>query len=131
MAQRKATNKKAVSDEEIIAAILQHGTIKEAAQAAGISTRSIYDRMEDKEFRALYMAAKNDIIRKAVFTINERLSDAIETVAGIMNNEEVNPATRLQAAQTIINNAGKFADRLAKDEYDSRAENKDPFSWEV
>lgn len=121
-------NKKAVSDEEIIAAILQHGTIREAAQAAGIAPRTIYDRMENRDFRALYMAAKNDIIRKAVFSINEKLSQAIDAVAEIMTDKDNNPAVRLQAAQTIINNAGKFAERLAKDEYNSRAEGKDPFS---
>ena len=124
-------NKKAVSDEEIIAAILQHGTIREAAQAAGIAPRTIYDRMESRDFRSLYMAAKNDIIRKAVFTINEKLSEAINTVAEIMTNSEVNPATRLQAAQTIINNAGKFSERLAKDEYSSRAEGKSPFDFDI
>ena len=121
-------NKKAVSDEEIIAAILQHGTIREAAQAAGIAPRTIYDRMENRDFRALYMAAKNDIIRKAVFSINEKLAQAIDAVADIMTDKDNNPAVRLQAAQTIINNAGKFAERLAKDEYNSRAEGKDPFS---
>ncbi len=124
-------NKKAVSDEEIIAAILQHGTIREAAQAAGIAPRTIYDRMENRDFRALYMAAKNDIIRKAVFSINEKLSQAIDAVAEIMTDKDNNPAVRLQAAQTIINNAGKFAERLAKDEYNSRAEGKDPFSWDI
>ena len=123
-----AKNTKAVSDEEIIAAILQHGTIKEAAQAAGVAPRTVYDRMEDREFRALYMAAKNDIIRKAVFSINEKLSQAIDAVVDIMTDKDNNPAVRLQAAQTIINNAGKFAERLAKDEYNSRAEGKDPFS---
>lgn len=121
-------NKKAVSDEEIVAAILQHGTIREAAQAAGIAPRTIYDRMENRDFRALYMAAKNDIIRKAVFSINEKLAQAIDAVADIMTDKDNNPAVRLQAAQTIINNAGKFAERLAKDEYNSRAEGKDPFS---
>ncbi len=121
-------NKKAVSDEEIVAAILQHGTIREAAEAAGIAPRTIYDRMENRDFRALYMAAKNDIIRKAVFSINEKLSQAIDAVAEIMTDKDNNPAVRLQAAQTIINNAGKFAERLAKDEYNSRAEGKDPFS---
>ena len=122
MAKTKCT------DEQIISALLQYGTIKEAAEACDITPRTIYDRMENREFRALYMAAKNDIIRKAVFTINEKLSQAIDAVAEIMTDKDNNPAVRLQAAQTIITNAGKFAERLAKDEYNSRAEGRDPFS---
>lgn len=124
------TNTKAISNEQIIAALLQHGTMKEAAAAAGTTPRTIYDRMNDKEFRAEYMEAKNDIIRKAVFSINEKLSAAIDAVSDIMTNPEINPAIRLQAAQTIINNAGKFSDRLSKDEYQSRTENKRLFAFD-
>ena len=125
-----AQNKKAVSDEEIVAAILQHGTLKEAAQAVGLTPRAIYDRMEDSNFRSLYMRAKDDIIRGAVFSINKKLAQAVDTVAEIMQDKDINPATRLQAAQTIINNAGKFAERLTRDEYNSRAESASPFDFQ-
>lgn len=124
------TNTKAISNEEIIAALLQHGTIKDAAAAAGTTPRTIYDRMNDREFRAEYMEAKNDIIRKAVFTINEKLSAAIDAVAEIMTDKDNNPAVRLQAAQTILNNAGKFAERLTHDEYQSRNEGKSPLDFD-
>lgn len=119
----------AVSDEQIIAALLQHGTMKEAAAACGIAPRTIYDRMDKREFRAAYLEAKNDIIRKAVFTINEKLSDAVTTVADIMTDKDTNPAVRLQAAQVIINNAGKFSERLATDEHASRIASKS--TWEL
>ena len=125
-----AKNTKAISNEEIIAALLQHGTVREAAEAAGTTPRTIYDRMKDREFRADYMEAKNDIIRKAVFSINERLSEAIDAVSDIMNDADTNPAVRLQAAQTIINNAAKFAERLTKDERQSRLEGESPFSFD-
>jgi len=126
----KSRNTKAISNEEIIAALLQHGTIKEAAAAAGTTPRTIYDRMNDRDFRAEYMEAKNDIIRKAVFSINEKLSAAIDAVADIMTDKDNNPAIRLQAAQTILNNAGKFAERLTHDEYQSRNEGKSPFDFD-
>lgn len=122
-----AKNAKAISDEEIIAAIMQHGTIKAAAAAVGTNTRTIYDRMKDADFRAAYMGAKNDIIRKAVFNINEKLSAAIDTVSDIMTDTDTPPAIRLQAAQTIITNAEKFAGRLTREEYQARMENKPPF----
>ena len=122
-----AKNIKAVSDEEIIAAILQHGTLREAAEAVGITPRTIYDRMDNRAFRSLYMSAKDDIIRGAVFSINGKLSAAIDAVTEIMQDTNNNPAIRLQAAQTILNNAGKFAERLTKDEYNSRAEGLSPY----
>lgn len=128
MATKK--NAKAVSDEEIIAAIIQHGTLKEAAQAAGVTTRTVYDRMEDREFRSLYMKAKADIIRGAVYSINQKLSTAVDTVAEIMTDTSINPSVRLQAAQTILKNAESFAQRLSADEYNARQEAKGAFDFD-
>lgn len=106
----------AVSDEQIIAALLNNGTLKTAAAAAGISERALYDRMNNGTFQALYRAAKADLIRAAVFNLNNQLQEAVNTVAEIMADKENNPAIRLQAAQTILNNAGKFSQRLQIDE---------------
>lgn len=126
-----AKNIKAVSDEEIIAALIQNGTIRAAAGAAGISERTIYDRMKDKDFRAMYTAAKTDIIRAAVFNINSKLSAAVDTVSEIMQDEGANFVVRLQAAQVIINNAAKFAQRLQNEERNSREEAKGLFDFDL
>lgn len=107
---------KAISDEQLIAALLNSGTIKDAAGAVGISERALYDRMSKGEFQALYKAAKADLIRAAVLNLNRQLQAAIDTVVEVMQNPDNNPAIRLQAAQTILNNAGKFAQRLQVDE---------------
>lgn len=113
---RTREREQAVSDEQIIAALLNNKTLKTAAAAAGISERAIYDRMNDGDFQALYKAAKADLIRAAVFNLNSKLQEAIDTVAEIMADQDNNAAIRLQAAQTILNNAGKFAQRLQADE---------------
>ena len=110
MASKK--NQTAVSDEEIIAALLQSGSIAQAAELTGISARSIYDRMGTRDFKAAYSAAKSDIVRAAVLTMNRSLSAAVEVVTGIMNDDSNNAGTRLQAAKMIIDNAEKFSDRM-------------------
>ena len=110
-----AREKKA-TDEQIIAALLANGTLRAAAAAVGISERTLYDRMNKGDFQALYRAAKADLIRAAVFNINSQLQAAINTVVQVMQDENNNAAVRLQAAQTILNNAGKFAQRLQIDE---------------
>lgn len=107
---------KAVSDEQIIAALLNCGTIKAAATECKISERSIYDRMNDGEFQALYKSAKADLMRDAVVKINSQIAAAIDTIVEIMANTENSATTRLQAAQTILNNASKYAERLRLDE---------------
>lgn len=121
-------NKKTVSDEQIIAALLAGGTIRAAAAAVGMSERAVYNRMNNGDFQARYRAAKNDLIRAAVVNLNERLQAAIDTVSSIMQNPENNAAVRLQAAQTILNTAGKYAQRLQQGEMDV-ANQIDANSW--
>lgn len=120
-------NKSAVSDEEIIAALIASGTITTAAESLSISPRTVYDRMSKTEFQTAYSSAKADILRSAVFAINGKVTEAIETVSAIMADENTNPAIRLQAAQTILNAAGKFADRLQQQETRTESIKYSPF----
>ena len=103
---------KSVPDEIIISALLQNGTIEKAAAAAGVSTRTIYDRMREQEFSGLYAHAKADMLRAAVQNMNDRLSLAIDVIAEIMQDNSANPATRLQACQTLLNVCGKYNELL-------------------
>ena len=106
----------AVSDEEIIAALLSTGTIKAAADAAGLSTRALYDRMNAPEFRTLYRQAKTDVIRSAVHNLNSHIQEAVDTIADILTDTDTNPAVRLQAAGAILSNAEKFSKRVQAEE---------------
>ena len=106
-------NQTAVSDEEIIAALLNSGSITQAAELTGISPRTIYDRMGTRDFKAAYSAAKSDLVRAAVLNMNRSLTAAVEVVTSIMNDEGNNAGTRLQAAKLLIENVAKFSDRLS------------------
>lgn len=121
---------KKLENEVVISALLQHGTIKDTAAALKISPRAIQDRMKEAEFSAAYMEARNDVLRAGLHNLNSKVGAAIEEIASIMQDKEVNAAIRLQAAQTILTHAGKFADRLAHDEFESRQAN-DPFSLSI
>lgn len=108
-----AENTRTVSNERIIAALIQSGTVEKAAAAAGCSPRTVYSRMREQEFKGMYADAKADVLRAAVFAMNDRLSAAVEAITEIMQDAETNPAVRLQAAQTLLNNAGKYTEVLA------------------
>ena len=122
---------KKVENEVIISALLQYGTIKDAAAALSITPRAIYDRMRETEFSAAYMEARNDVLRAGLHNLNEKVGAAIEEIASIMTDKDVNAAIRLQAAQTILTHAGKFAERLAHDEFESRQASQDPFAISI
>lgn len=104
--------KQAMSNEQIIAAIITAGTYKAAAEQLHITERTIYDRAKDREFQAMYAAAKADILRQATAAINGKVLQAVDTISEIMADKDINAQTRLQAAQTLLNTVDKFGDRL-------------------
>lgn len=119
------------SNEIIISALMTHGTVKEAAESVGLSPRSIYERMKKREFREEYKLAKSEITRSTIKRINSNITAAIDVIANIMQNDDNNPAIRLQAAQTLLNTATRFSDRLQKEEeIAEQEESKNPFNFD-
>lgn len=125
-----AKKQTAVSNEQIIAALMQRGTIRDTAAAVGLSERALYDRMNDGEFAELYQAAKSELLRTAVISLNGQIQAAIDTTVEIMQDKNNNAAVRLQAAQTVLNTAGRFADRLQKSE-DNGAAQREANMWGI
>ena len=108
--------KKALTDEIIIAQLMQGCSVSDIAGMFGVTPRTIYNRMTKRDFIIAYHGAKGELLSSAAHAISHRLTEAIEAIADIMTDENVNAATRLQAAQTLLTNAGKFLDRQAETE---------------
>lgn len=106
------SNTKVVSNEQIVAALLSSGTIREAAEDLSISERTIYDRMKDGDFQLLYKSAKADLLRSVVFELQNQMTSAVVAITQIMHDRNVNPAIRLQAANSILNSAAKMSKSL-------------------
>ena len=123
-------NETAVPDEQIIAAILSNHSIQAAAEACGISPRTIYARMGYRDFKAMYSAARADIIRDAVINMNSRLKEATDTIFNIMNDTGNPPATRLAAARVMLDNAAKFADRLSLADHQTGTYRNSPYNFD-
>ena len=67
-------NTKAISNEEIIAALLQSGTVKEAAAMVGATPRTIYGRFSDREFRAEYRQMNAKLKEQGFITFRGRVN---------------------------------------------------------
>ena len=103
---------KAVTDEEIIKALLDSSTMQQAADLAGISVRALYDRTKEPAFIALYSRVRTDLLRGIVTDLLNHTSEATATMVQIMNDPEQKGSTRLQAAQAILDNAARFTKQL-------------------
>ena len=111
---------KTPTDELIIAGLMQGATVSSIAKDFEVTPRTIYNRMATHDFRIEYQNAKTELITNVTSVMVNYLIDAIETIGEIMNDKQVNAATRLQAAQTLLANAGKFIDRQTAAENKSR-----------
>lgn len=99
---------KKVTDEQIIAGLLQHGSIRAAAKALEIGESTIYAKMKNGDFKESYLQARADLLRDAVQEITAQRAAALAVILEVMQDKEVNPATRLQAAQTVLNSEAKY-----------------------
>ena len=100
-----------VSAEQLIVALMEHHTQKAAANALGISVRTVHEMMKDIDFKILYAQAQADLIGGAVNAINLEMVEAVKTISSIMKDEDNNVAVRLQAAQTILSYSTKLNDQ--------------------
>jgi len=94
--------------DAILQALLAHRTIREAAAAAGVSERVIYDYLSDPDFEARYKATRDDVIRGVANHLRERMNEAVDTIGDIMRDAENRPNDRLAAAKAVLDFGGKY-----------------------
>lgn len=105
---------KKITNEELCSALITHGTIKEAAGVLNVSAKTIYNMMADNEFKQMYEYAQADILSNSIKTCQNKVTEAIECIADIMNDKTVNAQTRLQAAQTMLKTSTSMYELINK-----------------
>ena len=111
-----------MADEQIITALLTQPTRQAAAKACGISVRALYDRTRQPAFIALYAQTRTDLLRQTLAELQGHTGEAVRTIAEIMNDPEQKAATRLQAAQMILDNCHKYTRQLHNAEDSANSE---------
>lgn len=99
-----AQNKRKITNEQLCAALMTHGSIKETAQVLDISEKTVYNRMNDDKFKEMFSDSQKKMLHSTIMACQNRMTDALNCVAEIMNDPDVNAQTRLLAAQTILKN---------------------------
>jgi transposase-like protein len=86
-----------------IAALLTQRNIEEAARVAGIGTQTLYRWMKDPGFDAAYRAAKHAAYGQATARLHQGSSAAAATMLKIMLDSTAPAASRLKAADCVLN----------------------------
>ena len=97
--------------EKLLAALLTSRTKKEAATAAGISDRTMRSYFEDKEFCQRYREAFAGVVQDATRRAQQLLEPALSTLQTVMEDEEINPAARVNAAKIALDYAVRLTDQ--------------------
>jgi hypothetical protein len=97
--------------EKAVAALVAYPTTKEAAKAAGMGESTLRAYKSDPEFVELYAAARHELLDAGVKSMQERFSEAVETVCEIMHDKTASPSVRLSAASSIIQNVVRLTDQ--------------------
>lgn len=97
--------------EKAVAALVAYPTTKEAAKAAGMGESTLRAYKSDPEFVELYAAARHELLDAGVKSMQERFSEAVETVCEIMHDKTASHSVRLSAASSIIQNVVRLTDQ--------------------
>ena len=96
--------------DKLLTALLTHGTVREAAKAAGLSERTAYAIVKDPAFQSRYQAAQTNVLREISGHLKQQMSKAVSVIVGIMTSTKVRPSDRLSAARTVLDYGIKFVE---------------------
>ena len=107
-----------------IAALLSEPTIKRAADAIGLSEKTIRRYLAKPTFRDAYAKARREAFGSALQRLQEAAGVAVRTLIEIAADEAAKPADRLRAANSIIDFGIRGAELLVFSERLARLEER-------
>jgi hypothetical protein len=93
--------------EDAIIALLTHRTVEEVARAVDVSTKTLMRWQKEPEFEAAYRAAKRAAFGQSIARLHQLSSAAVSTLGKVMLDPATPPATRVRAADSILDHTTK------------------------
>lgn len=90
------------SDEQIIGALIACYTVEDAASSIGISTRTIYRRLDDVWFRAKLDDALQSLREAREAQALSLVDMAFSTLQETMSDDSAPPSVRVRAAEIAL-----------------------------
>ena len=96
--------------EEAIIALLSQRNVEEAARSVGIGPTTLLRWLKLPEFDAAYREARRLAFSQSIARLQQASSAAVSTLLKVMLDPSTPPATKVRAANSILDNAGKAID---------------------
>ena len=96
---------------KVLAALLTAPSKAAAAQAAGISPRTLRDYLADPEFQAAYKRAFAGLVEDATRQAQQAIAPALSTLREIVEDTDENAQARISAARSILEYSMKLTEQ--------------------
>jgi hypothetical protein len=93
--------------EKAILALLEHGTQEKAATAAGISAVTLWRLLRKPAFQRALLEARSDAFSQTLGRLQHGTSAAAATLFRIMCDATAPAASRVRAAQCVLENTAR------------------------
>ena len=93
--------------EEAIVALLTTRTTEEAARAVKVTAKTLLRWLKEPEFDTAYRVAKRAAFGQSIARLHYLSSAAVTTLGKVMLEPGTPPATRVRAADSILNHTTK------------------------
>jgi len=93
--------------EQAVVALLSHRSIEEAAHEVGVTANTLLRWMREPEFQAACREARRTVFSHAIGRLQDAAGAAATTLLKIMLDPNVPAATRLRAAEVVLEQATK------------------------
>src|ERR1019366_941818 len=93
--------------EAAVLALLSQRSVDEAARVAGVGPRTLYRWMKEPEFDAAYRDAKRAAFSQSIARLHQMASAAVTTLGKAMVDPSTPPATKVRAADSILDPTAK------------------------
>ena len=106
MAESTLTGKQ----EKAVITLLSEQTIKDAAEKAGVSEKTLHGWLKNEAFKAAYMAARRNAVQQSTARLQTVTGEAVGVLREVMNDKAAKGSERVSAAKAVIELAYKGID---------------------
>ena len=94
--------RKRVFTEDLIAAFLEYDKISDIMRATGLSRNTVTRYRDDPQFQDILNQRRVQIIRRSVQKMQQSLTDCVNVLNRIINNDDISPQIRVNAIQIMM-----------------------------
>lgn len=101
------TSKKARQREQLILALLQQPGLEKAAAVVGVSPVTAWRITKTQEFQEEYRQARRELYSQSMARLQQASTAAVSTLLKIMVDPSTPAASRVRAADNVLDHAAK------------------------